>query len=474
MINLIAMISPVVIGTALIAVLIQRSSLKGVSLLLTLCLGTGIGFGLTSAAIFMWLDILGRPEQAYASAEVSAATVLVLIAFYRQRQKGPSNSEKTDLNSESSTKESRWLQATFVILITISMASFLLKIFFENPHGIWDACTVWNYRARWLFRGGDNWPQAFSYQMAADRPDYPLLISGSIFRMWQMLGNDYTAIPCLVAFFFTYGSIFIIFAAIAMLRGKHQGYLAAIFMLISTQFFNVGNYQYSDVPLAFYILCTVMLYCLKDRFPEKNFQLAALGGLTASCAAWTKNEGLLFFVFVLLIHHLWPLLKKDRSAPLREILGFGIGLVFIFGTLIRFKLKFGTTNDLINTANLSKVGVYLLDKDRLLTVSIGIIKKIFIFNDSLILLLVAYLALSGFDRSAHTKQRFFFHGSLLLLMLGGYFLSFMVSPYNLQWHMGSSLRRLIVQLWPAFVFLFFNYVSGPERKPVSKMSSASF
>ena len=61
-----------------------------------------------------------------------------------------------------------------------------------------------------------------------------------------------------------------------------------------------------------------------------------------------------------------------------------MGLLFIFGSLIFFKLEFGTTNELINSANLSKAGAYLLDKDRILTVAAEIISRIFIFNNSVI------------------------------------------------------------------------------------------
>ena len=58
--------------------------------------------------------------------------------------------------------------------------------------------------------------------------------------------------------------LLILFSSLALLPGRNQGYLAAIFLFVSTQFFNIGTYQYADVPLAFFILSTVILFSLKD------------------------------------------------------------------------------------------------------------------------------------------------------------------------------------------------------------------
>jgi len=80
----------------------------------------------------------------------------------------------------------------------VSVGSFLLKAFLQDPHGIWDVVDTWNYRARWLFRGGPHWSYAFSLR-AKDGLDYPLLVTASVFRMWQILGKDPIGIPILIA-----------------------------------------------------------------------------------------------------------------------------------------------------------------------------------------------------------------------------------------------------------------------------------
>jgi len=70
---------------------------------------------------------------------------------------------------------------------------------------------------------------------------------------------------------------------------------------------------------------------------------------------------------------------------------------------------------------------------------------------------------SVIDRSGKVNKHILSHVILLILMLGGYLFAYMITPYDLRWHIGSSIRRLYIQLWPAWVFLFFYGIKGPEQ-----------
>jgi len=459
----VALISPLIIGAAIVVILLPENSLRGIWLILTVCLGAGIGLGITSSAIFLWLALIGSPNSAYFAAELIVACILSLSAFYRFRHLRSGDLNNAALRIEAHCASIEWLKRMFVILLVISMVSFVIKAVFNNPHGIFDAWTGWNYRARWMFRGDDQWMFAFARVSMGDSPDYPLLITGSIYRMWKILGNDYVAVPILLATLFTFGSILMIFFSIAELRGKNQGYLAAMFMFISTQFFNVGSYQYGDVPLAFFILSTIILMSLQDHYPRQSYRIAFLTGLAVSCAAWTKNEGLLFLVLVGLVRFISQPGKPKWSRLVKEFLSFTSGLAFVVATLIFFKLKYAPANDLISHDNLEKLGAYLFDADRYMLVLTAILKKIFTFNEGIVWLMILYLVISGFDKSRFPDKRILSYLFLMFLMVCGYFFSYLISPHDVAWQIGSSIRRLVVQLWPSWVFLFFYCVRGPEK-----------
>jgi len=461
--DLLATILPFIAGSAIIVALFPEYCLSGVCMILAGSLGAGIGLGFTSATAFLWLAWFGHPGGYYLMAELGLSVFLVLLAFYRFR--GAKDAIKIDQLSayRSSVPQIKWLKGIFLFLLVAFVASFILKAYFDRPHGAHDAWAIWNYRARWLFRGGDNWTHAFTYLNAADSPDYPLLVTGSVFRLWSILGTDYVAIPIMVAGVLAVGSILIIFSSIGILRGENQGYLAAIFMFLSTQFLNVATYQYADAPLSFYILSTIVLFSLKDNYPNLSLRLLFLAGLTASCAAWTKNEGVLFLVLIILIRFIGEFRRHNWSGILTQFFSFFMGMSFLGSTLIYFKLRFAIKNDLVNKANLSKLSVYLLDWDRYLEVLSGMAKRILAFNDYIIILLIVFFLISGVDRSSFAKKGVASHILLMLLMLGGYAFSFFISPHDLNWHMGSSLRRLMVQLWPAWVFIAFYCVKSLEK-----------
>jgi hypothetical protein len=470
--EILAFIPPILIGSAIVVLVFPKFSLKGAWTVFTVCLGTGIGLGITSSTIFLWLAWFGRPGAAYHVFEVGSTILLTIIAFYRfHHYKSGSQNEST---SDCATNDVpiKWLKRLVIILLLISAGSFGLKTFIEDPHGTVDTRIVWNYRARWLFRGADQWEHAFYTPVApvgeliddqGHAPDYPLLITGSVYRGWEIIGNDHVAIPILIAGIFTFGTYLLLYASLALLRNRNQGYLAVLLMLVSTQFLHLGTDQYGDVPLAFFILSTVALFALKDRLPAISLQTVVLIGFTASCAAWTKNEGLVFFVLVILVRFIGQIGKNDWSNLVKEFFCFLLGMLPVMGTLLYFKLNFAPRNDTINIFHLKKSAVHLLDLDRYLIVLTEIFKKVYFFNDKIVILMAVYFLISGLDRSGKVKKHILSHVILLLLMLCGYIFAYVITPYDLRWHIDSSLRRLFIQLWPACVFLFFYAVRGPEQ-----------
>jgi hypothetical protein len=457
-----ALISPFLIGVSIIAMLFPTNRLQGAWLVLTLCLGTGIGLGITSATVFLWLATIGRPGSDYFAAELSLAVALSLLAYGRLHFTAVRSQQDAGLKFETTPATIMWLRNIFLFLILISAGSFLLKTFLQDPHGKWDAVDTWNFRARWLFRGGADWAYAFTLR-AKDGLDYPLLLTASIFRLWQIIGKDLIAIPIFMAGVFTFGSFLLLFSSLALLRGRNQGYLAAIFLMVSTQFLNIGTYQYADLPLAFFILGSVFLFCLKDRHPQQAYPIVFLAGLTVSCAAWTKNEGQLFLALVVLVYFIGRLVKRPWSRTLKEFAGFALGLLPVLGTLVYFKVNFALENAHIRTNPVKQLGTYLIDIDRYILVGGEWIYKIFNFNDGIVWLAAAYLFLSGLNRPDLFKSRILSPTILMLLMMCGYFFVYIIYPGNPEDLLSTSLRRVVIQLWLTWVFLLFYCVKGPEK-----------
>jgi hypothetical protein len=469
--EILAFMPPTLIGSALVVLLLPRFSLKGVWAIFTVCLGSGIGLGLTSSTIFLWLAWIGRPGAAYHVFEISSAILLAAMAAYRIQRRRSAGPDQFRADGATPDAPIRWLKRVVVILLLISSGSFGLKAFIEDPYGTIDVRIVWNYRARWLFRGGEQWQHAFYSPVARDAEyeddkghaaDYPLLITASVYRGWEVIGNDHFAIPIMIAGIFTFGTYLLLYASLALLRNRNQGYLGVLLLMVSTQFLHLGTDQYGDIPLSFFILSTLALFALKDRLPNVSPPLLVLAGFTTACAAWTKNEGVLFFVLVLLVYFVGRVWRKAGSELVKDFGYFLLGLLPIGGTLLYYKIGFAPRNDMINIPTLKDTAFHLFDLERYLISGSAILKKIFTFNEYIIFLLAAYFFLSGLDRTGSAKIKRLPHVALIVLMLCGYLLAYVITPYELEWHIDSSIRRLIIQIWPAWVFIFFFCVRGPE------------
>jgi hypothetical protein len=51
---------------------------------------------------------------------------------------------------------------------------------------------------------------------------------------------------------------------------------------------------------------------------------------------------------------------------------------------------------------------------------------------------------------------------LTFIILGSYFAVYLITPHDLDWHLMTSLNRLLLQLWPTIIFITFMAARTPE------------
>ena len=122
--GILAFIPTILIGTAIVVIVFPNFSLKGAWAVLTVCLGAGVGLGLTSATTFLWLAWIGRPAAAYLGVEVGGAILLTIMAVYRVYHSRPGSRDELTPDPETPDVPIKWLKRLAVILLLITAGSF--------------------------------------------------------------------------------------------------------------------------------------------------------------------------------------------------------------------------------------------------------------------------------------------------------------------------------------------------------------
>ena len=194
----------------------------------------------------------------------------------------------------------------------------------------------------------------------------------------------------------------------------------------------------------------------------------------AGLASWTKNEGALFLLVVIMVRMI--VISSDRGikAYSKELAMFATGVLPILAVWFLFKLKIPSTNELLTGQSMDTVLARLMDFTRYLMIG-----KSFIvfFYDKLamewLIILPIYFFIFGKTKQHVSEESFKTAVLIVLFMLGGYFLIYLITPLNLAWHLKTSLWRLFLQIWPTIIFSFFLIVSTPEELFMKKRSVAA-
>jgi len=449
------------LGIAFVRWLLPSDYRPSLHNLLVASLGAGVGMGICSSLYFLTLAAFGPKLAIFAGVEGAALVIALAVGIFAKNR-------GVKFEWSPGSPAPWYLTAIFAIVGVTAICIFFFYAM-AKPHGEWDAWSIWNLRARFLVRGGENWRDAFSGVISWSHPGYPLLLPGIVALLWTLAGSESTLGPISVAFLFTFGAASVLIATLGALRGKTQSLIAGIVLLGgSGVLVNAAN-QYADIPLSFFILATLAVLCLQERYPEE-WRFSLLAGITAGLAAWTKNEGVLFLAAVVLARA-GTLVHQHRSAELkRQTPWLAVGLAPWLALLIYFKTQFATSADLLSK-NSNQIYSHVTDIGRWITVLQAYFLGVFRIGSFLlpvVLLLILYGYLVRFkveerDRGALTTVL-----TAVVLMMLGDFAVYVAFPNDLIWQLNTSLDRLLLQLWPSILLAFFLATKSLEVQPQTR------
>lgn len=429
--------------------------------LLKICTAIGTGFGITSLIYFTSAVLWGTASGNYFILEGTSLVFFISLFIYKFRISDRKECYGFTSKSTESSKTDLLISIVFMALCIIAVLRFIL-VTLIMPHGEWDAWAIWNMRARFLVRGGAFWKDAFS--AVIPHPDYPLLVPLSIARLWRYSTETLIA-PALFALFYTVAPVFLLFTSLSVLRSRAQGILASV-VLLGIPFYVVhGASQYADTPLAFYFLASIVLLSLHDHKFRQNNALLFLAGMMAGFSAWTKNEGMLFIVAIVAARFFLFLRWKGGKYYVKEIFPFAAGLIPVFVALAYFKSRLAPPNDLINISQSQGALAKLTDYSRYIEAGKACY-NILLHNSEWVYAAafsIGYLLLFGSAIKWTEKRPELFIVITLFIMASGYYLAYVITPHDISSHVATSLNRLLLQLWPIFVFAFFMVVFPPEK-----------
>jgi hypothetical protein len=211
---------------------------------------------------------------------------------------------------------------------------------------------------------------------------------------------------------------------------------------------------------------------------ERRHPILIIAGVAAGLMAWTKNEGLMILCVVILIRFFIVAVGEDGwKGAVKQILWVAAGLVPVLLAVAVFKMHLAPSTDLFIDQNIQKIWARLTDLQRYKAILYAYVQTGLTFTQGIpdirtgfrlnlgiagIVLLAVYLFLSVISAERKDKGNILCVLIFTLITLWSYFVVYLITPHDLDWHLMTSLNRLLLQLWPTIIFIAFIAARPPE------------
>ena len=442
------------------------SSPRWIGALRQLALGALVGPGLASLGFFaMILAGITASAKFWTMLLVllaASAALLLRLRGFRLRERPSPRPQPTQFPG-------RWA----IAFAAVAGLGLFLWGFWVNsqirPTGEWDSMGFWNLRAIYLARGDGLWQLALHQQAGglptdAFHPSYPLFLSGFVALQWVLSPGFDAVVPAATGLVFCAACLLLFLTSLAETKSIVLGLLGAL-VLMSLQYLpKAAADQLADVPLALALLASVVLLDRAGRLQAGPAEIRSdrhlryrwiAAGLVLGLAPWIKNEGWPFVLAAGVVVHL----RFGRGAARWLAAGALPGLL---GTLTVKLLGDGVEFFIPRT--IGEVLAKTSDPHRWWQILVGFGERVIHagFPWAHPVLLLAGLALVlRMAPPAELRARMWVATPVLTLMLS-YFGAYLVTQFDLAWHIETSANRFILQVWPAVLWLSFSMLRAPE------------
>lgn len=408
--------------------------------LLLAALAWPAGLALTSSAYFLWMSISGGRAAWYPWLEVVALAAASWFVRGARRVSG----DRLVLPRRPKSA----VEATALVVLALVVACALLVVLrydAASPRGYWDAWARINLKARFLHAGGPEWTWIFRGD-GVPHPDYPLLLECSVARLahWSGWSGGVELLPARVLSVLGWlACSTTLLALVGHLRSPFLAAAAGIVLLCNRTDISWAATQYADFALATYFTWSAGLLVLATRGESSAEPWWPLVAFCVGSAAWCKDEGLAFAALVSAAALVAWISRGGRRW--QAATAWAAGLLLGGGSVLVLKLGYSWRSsvfgaressiwqDLTDPARYRVMGDYLLGHVR--------------FEMAGWTLLPIAVALLLLPRERELRRSW-----LPCLLCAGtglvFFLVMITTREDLDWHVGTTIERLVLHLWP--------------------------
>lgn len=346
----------------------------------------------------------------------------------------------------------------FAIILSQVFYSFAYSL--TMPLSGWDAWFIWFVKARAFFLDGSV-KAAFLTDPAyvQDHPDYPLLVPLAISWIYTALGSAqeeagkiiYPLQFAALLSVFHFGvrrltgsrTIGLLFTALLCVTPLVLVHGAGFPVQIDSAYTGKDFTGYADLALSAYFLGAaifILLYAREGRGP-----FAFIAALMLAMGSWTKNEGLTFALLGFIILAASALLQKGKGRDLRTLALALVPLALFILPWSVYKAVLGLGNEYVQSMG---TGVFFSNLTRLGQIIPYMAVFLFLKPGVMGLVWWAWAASTVLSLRLVISSKTLALHSLILGQLGIYIFVFIITPVDLNWHLATSVDRLLLHFIP--------------------------